>query len=195
MSKNRTHITIVLDKSGSMSGSEDAVLQSINGFINEQAEVDGKCTLDILQFNQEAKYTYIGKLKKYKGLTRGDYVCSGFTSLNDAIGLAMKDILVLKADRKVVIVQTDGYENSSKEYTKDTVTKMIKDNEKKVEVIFIGAGIDTQQGKDRGMVDTKLMSVDKSIKGMTNAYATISASVSMYRGTGSAVDVSGDTGE
>lgn len=192
-----THITIVLDKSGSMSGKEAGVISALNEFVGKQQKVKGKAKLSIYMFNDEVDIVVKNKKLKeeYVPLTKEDYICSGMTALNDAIGVAMRDILK-KDGKRILVVQTDGYENCSREYNRETIEKYIKDNEKDVEVVFIGAGIDTQQADSRGVMRSKSMSVPNTHAGHATAYSTLSATVALYRsGTVAEVDVSGDTSE
>ena len=198
MSKNKgTNVVIVLDKSGSMMGSEASVISALNEFFKQQQAVKGKAEVSLLLFNQACGYSHKDvKIKKFPVITKEDFRCDGMTALNDAIGMAISDVLAKGWKKNIIVVQTDGLENTSYEYTKAQVTQLIKENEENIEVIFIGAGIDVQQGTERGMHINKTMSVTKSTKGMSMAYGKISGQTAMYRGgTVDKMDVSGDTEE
>lgn len=48
MDKNKTETTLVIDKSGSMSGLQDTVIASINGFLKDQRNCEGSACVTLL---------------------------------------------------------------------------------------------------------------------------------------------------
>ena len=135
------NISFILDESGSMySGIND----TIGGFNSYVAEIKGKPKFTLTKFGGKdgtvIPYKNV-KLSKVKPLTKDTYVPYGNTPLLDAIG---KTIASLKGKRKVLmVIQTDGEENASVEFTGEQIKEMI---EKKQKIgwafVFIGADID-----------------------------------------------------
>jgi len=53
-----THITVVLDKSGSMGSCKDDTIGGFNEFSKSQKDLDGNATLSMFQFNSQIDHTY-----------------------------------------------------------------------------------------------------------------------------------------
>lgn len=71
------------------------------------------------------------------------------TALMDAIGTTITKVekydgINEKNNKVLFVIITDGQENDSKEYTKDTIKRMISDKQEKDgwEFVFLGANID-----------------------------------------------------
>lgn len=56
--KNYTHITLLIDSSGSMECIRDATITNYNKFINDQKKVEGKCTISHYEFSSGSKLQY-----------------------------------------------------------------------------------------------------------------------------------------
>lgn len=123
-------IVVVLDESGSMQCIRDDMIKGINDFVTEQKQVDGKpATFTLVKFNQNINRVIKDKpLEKVEELNHMSYSPNGMTALYDAIG---DTIGWFKNDRDVLmVIVTDGQENSSKRYKRHQITKMIEDREK-----------------------------------------------------------------
>ena len=157
MTKPTTIYHIILDKSGSMS---DCIENTINGF-NEQihkirataAEFpEQEIRIGLTMFNSQVKQLYTDKTPAESSLlTQRDYVPSRETALLDAIGQTCTNIegSIRQFDRAadttiVVVIITDGYENSSREFSIGEVRRMIERLEAsgKWTFSFIGATLD-----------------------------------------------------
>ncbi|WP_303680826.1 vWA domain-containing protein, partial [Pelodictyon luteolum] len=132
-----THITVILDRSGSMDEIRDDTIGGFNAFIEEQKKGQGKATLTLVQFDTADPYEVIHSFRligDVPALTPETYVPRGGTPLLDALGRGINDIdrcvLALpEAERPgniMVAVITDGEENSSREFRKEQIEKMIK---------------------------------------------------------------------
>ncbi len=131
MRKDLTDITLVVDRSGSMSKIRDDAEGGINTFIDDQKGADGDATLTIVQFDTEYEFVHTGKpiqdVPKYTLTPRGG------TALLDAVGRAIAECgeRLDKLDEAnkpgcvVFVIVTDGHENSSKEFTKEKVRESI----------------------------------------------------------------------
>lgn len=120
-----THIAIVLDRSGSMQTMASEAADSINTLMETLNDIKGKKSITINQFDNYFSTTC--KEVNLKGVPKlvvgSNYVPRGTTALYDAIG---KTIGELTGKRNVMIfVMTDGVENASKEFTHESVKKLI----------------------------------------------------------------------
>lgn len=170
--QNYTHITIVLDKSGSMGHLRADTIGGINSFIAGQREVEGQVTVTLNQFsaswgpNTPAMTTTHDavSLADFPQLTNEDYVPGGGTALLDAIaksaeqtGATLAAIPETRRPGKVMfVIITDGEENASEEYSVRTegvsrVKQIIAHQEEKYgwEVVFLGANLDVAAEQDK----------------------------------------------
>lgn len=193
MKKDYCDITILLDRSGSMSSLTRDVIGGINGFINDQKEIPGEVTLTLIQFDDRYEVNYIAKPIQYvEPLNSYTYVPRGTTAMLDAIGKAIistgeRYSNMQEEDRPekiIFLIQTDGEENASIEYNLEKVKRMIEEQEKKYswEVVFMGANIDAvQTASYLGISASKAMTFSATSVGVQNAFNSFSSNVASYR--------------
>lgn len=144
----RTVIGIIQDKSGSMAIRISATLSGYNEYLQTlKKEAEGDVQLTLTQFDTSVDNVFTNrKLEDCKDLTHEDYVIGGATALYDAVGKTIHAMepTVRKDDKVVVVVMTDGQENSSLEFTFKDITALL-DKKRGVgwEIIFLGAGEDS----------------------------------------------------
>lgn len=117
-------ISFVLDKSGSMNAVTKATIDGFNAFIADQRQAPGNAYLSLTLFDTNFDVRYVGAdLDTVPPLGTPDnpYVPSGMTALFDAVGTTIKGTEKWLANRSfdgkiVVVVLTDGQENSSHEW-------------------------------------------------------------------------------
>lgn len=193
-----TEIVCVVDRSGSMGSIKKEAIGGFNTFLETQQKMEGKANLTLAQFDDQYELLYDGvDVKDVKPYTDETYVPRGMTALLDAVGKTINAISQRTSGKDVskkvlMSILTDGYENSSKEYSIETVKKMIE--EKRAlgwEFIFIGAGLDKIQtatiGGNIGINHT--ISVNHSGAGMRSAYASMSCAAASYRTSGDIGDI------
>lgn len=152
-SKPTTYVLLATDVSGSMYHLADDVRGGHNAYLDGLEKEDVRYRLTAVLFNTGVSPLYLAvKPKDATRLNGSNYAPNGGTALLDAIGKVITDfefaVPELGADDRVLlVVQTDGQENSSREYTREGIAKMIKDREDagKWAAIFMGAGPDTWQ--------------------------------------------------
>jgi hypothetical protein len=128
-----TAIGILVDRSGSMQSVRKDAEGAINAFIADQrASGIGKCTIRISQFDYLYETVYestdVAEAQDYRLEPRGN------TALYDAIGkLATEfgqELAAIPEPQRpakvLMVVQTDGYENASMEWTAEAVGALIK---------------------------------------------------------------------
>lgn len=175
------NIICILDRSGSMMGLTSDVIGGFNSFVEEQRKVagDAKLTLVIFDGSIETVYEDVD-INEVPELTSDVYFARGSTSLYDAIGTAVNG---KNLDNALVMIQTDGYENTSREYTKDSIKTLIDEKEAQGwEFVFLGADIDAAaESSSIGIVASKSLQMDKTSMGIHDGFATMNAVATSYR--------------
>jgi hypothetical protein len=147
------HSYILLDRTGSMSGIWDEALGSVNAYAKsvgeaDEGEIEGKdiktaVTLAVFDYQESLQFDVLRKdvpAEKWTNVTNDEANPRGMTPLFDAIGRVISLAEADKPEKAVIVIMTDGYENSSKEITRDGA-KAALDRAKANgwEVVFLGA--------------------------------------------------------
>ncbi|WP_419838013.1 vWA domain-containing protein [Candidatus Poriferisodalis sp.] len=203
---DRSKVWILLDRSGSMSGLEAAVVKGVNRFIAEQAAEPGSCRLTVAQFDSEAPFEVLVddvSVHKADPHVLEQYEPRGLTPLFDAVGR-----LIGCADRRVkqrrkagkkpedqtVVIWTDGYENASTDYSAADIHELIgKRREQGWAFVFMGANQDSYAESARLGVDQRnVQNYEASDEGVGEAFASVSRAYSQRRAMSSTVGTSAD---
>ena len=144
-----TLVAFLLDETGSMMSCKQATISGFNEYIQTLKNTKQDINFTLTKFNSlksEVTHDCVA-LKDVKELNDQNYVPDNGTPLYDAIGSTIrmteknKD---LKKRKVLVIIQTDGEENASHEFTRDTICELIKEKEKAGwTFVFLGANIDS----------------------------------------------------
>ena len=143
-----TELIVILDMSGSMHPLTGDTIGGFNSLIDDQRGDKEKVNVSLVVFNSEYhKLLDRVPIEDVPELTDKEYHPRGTTALLDAIGKTIAEMPELPKKTKIMMsITTDGMENSSVEYTKDTVKKMIENKQKEGwEILFVGANIDAVQ--------------------------------------------------
>ena len=195
MKKNCTHITIILDRTGSMESIRDDTIGGFNAFLNQQKAEPNKATLTLIQFDTQDPYEVLHKFKPIEDvpeLTRETFVPRAATPLLDAMGRGINDLENSLAEMKenekpsrvIIVIITDGQENSSLEFRKDQIEKMIKEKQEKASWQFVFLSADLAAIGDAlatGIHATSTMSYDKTARGTKEAWISASMRIAEYR--------------
>jgi uncharacterized protein YegL len=189
MKDNFIHLVFVVDKSGSMYNAVDDVVGGFNRVVEEQKAVkEGKCAVTLYTFDDTVKEVYLGK--DVNEIGDFEYHVGGCTAMNDGIGTAIDNVGKWLASmpederpsKNLVVIMTDGEENSSMEYPLEKVKEMIKHQQDKYNwtFMFLGADITTLNGaRELGI----RMSTVTSKKNLGNSYDMLSQGSMLYRTT------------
>lgn len=153
MKQDLTEIIVVMDKSGSMGSTRDDAIGGFNTFIGEQKKVDGEAKVTLTMFDTAYNIVHDGiPLQDVPELTGYDYVPGGMTALLDAMGRTIDAVgsrLATtpdeeKPEKVIMVIITDGEENSSTEYTHAMVMDKVNHQRDayKWEFVFLGANQD-----------------------------------------------------
>ena len=183
-----TEFLYILDASGSMYGVSEDVIGGFNSFLDEQKVLPDQAYLTTVVFNHDVNTVYLSKdIKTVEYINRDTYRASGSTSLFDAIGSSVFSLQERsKTDKVMVIIMTDGYENSSRIFTGSKIKKIIEEkSELGWEFIFAGANIDVDKVSDSiGIRKDRRMVYTSDKKGTREIYNRMSKMTSSYRQTG-----------
>lgn len=150
MLKNRT--VIILDRSGSMETCRNGTVKGFNEQVQEAKKVKADLDVDVglVQFNGQVEFTLWGrKPEQIDELRIEDYRPNGSTALYDAVGFSVDRLLDeaknYPADTSyLVIIISDGEENSSKTVSKAKLAERIQElqNTKNWTFTYAGANFD-----------------------------------------------------
>ena len=179
-----THLTLVVDRSGSMAQDRLEAEAGINTLLTEQFGLDGKLTVTLTQFDDrfETVQRMSDEAFTYELQPRG------MTALFDAVGAEVvrtgEDLAGLaEADRPgrvLFVVLTDGHENSSHEYPLERVRELLRVQKEQFgwEVQFLGADDAAWQGNALGVRTTTFANTGR---GKTAVFESMSESMRVYR--------------
>ncbi len=122
--------------------------------LTKQQELNQECFITTVLFdnNYELLHDRIN-LKAVSPLTNKEYSIGGSTALLDAIGKTINKLISVQkhtaqeyqAEKVMMVIITDGEENSSREYSTEKIKSLIEHQKTKYgwEFIFLGANIDS----------------------------------------------------
>ena len=162
-------VVFILDRSGSMRGTEKDTIGGYNSYINDFKSKNAKITTVLF----DDKYEMITKrqnVNEVPELTEKQYYVRGCTALLDAIGKSIKFMEKEKAEKVMFIITTDGYENASHKFTKEQIKEMIQGH-KEWEFMYIGADIDSySEGQSIGINSSNISNYKKDGKGISKMF-------------------------
>lgn len=188
-----TLICLILDRSGSMGGREDDVVNGVNAFIADQKKLPDPATVVLVRFDSEEieRFRPAQPLAGLIPLSREDFKPRGGTPLLDAIGKTMDDLQkdwdAGDFDRGVMVIVTDGQENASRTYTKPMIKERISAAQESGlwAIIYLGANVDAfAEASQMGIAASNTANYANTSVGTISAYANLSASTTSVRTTG-----------
>ena len=175
MKKKSLDIIFLLDRSGSMSGTESDTIGGFNSFIKEhKKDIETKVTTVL--FDNEYEVLYERKpITEVNKLTPKEYYVRGCTALMDAIGKTINNLSRKIKNKVLFVITTDGLENASREYDKNKIKKLIESHPN-WEFIYIGANIDSfTEAATIGISRNNTANYSKSKKGINTLFRSIGA--------------------
>jgi uncharacterized protein YegL len=189
--KNRVELVFVVDKSGSMEGLEKDTIGGFNSMLKKQKETKGAETF-VTTVLFDTNYNVIhdrAPLETVNNLTSKEYFAGGCTALLDAVGTTINRLervpgIYDGGNRVLFVIITDGYENSSKEYTrtqvKDMITKQKKEHD--WEFMYLGANIDAvKEAGNIGINSNRAVTYSNDQKGVQTNYKVLNRIVGDVR--------------
>jgi hypothetical protein len=191
--KGYTHYLLITDVSGSMYGLAQDATGGIRSYLQEQAEIPGKATLSFYEFS-----TYTRLVHDFAPLEHAfGYLLNptGGTALLDAVGEAVTEVgarlAAMPEDERpefvVVLITTDGDENSSKEWKLVAVKDLLVQQQEKYgwAITYQGANVDAfAEAGSMGIAMASSLNVEASAAGTQASYAAASRMTKSFRGGG-----------
>lgn len=187
---DRSHITVILDRTGSMRDIREDVIGGFNAFLAQQQAAPDPATFTLVQFDSQDPYEVLhaaAPIAAIPALTPELYVPRASTPLYDAMGRGILDLeaslaAMPEAERpgKVIfVVVTDGQENASREFDRGRVTGLI-DAKKKLgwDFVFLSADLDAFLDADRiGIDQASRIMFSKTKRGSDRVWAAASLKI------------------
>lgn len=173
--KKELDVVFLLDRSGSMQGSELDTIGGYNSYLSKQRKNKFNTKITTVLFDDQYEILHDRKdIKEVKDITEKEYYVRGCTALLDAIGKTINNLDKKVKDNKVLfVITTDGLENASKEYNKDKIKALIEQHSN-WEFIYIGANIDSYgEGASIGIPRQNISNYSKSKKGTDTLFRSI----------------------
>ena len=171
-----TSIDFILDRSGSMHTCVNDTLGGFNFFVESQKKDNPEGKMSLILFAHDFEYIYKDKcVKNLENLHPNEYFPRGTTALLDAIGKTIKN----SKDKKnhMIVILTDGEENSSKKYTLDHINDLIEMKKKEGwQFVFLGANQDAiKTGNNLGIPENSAMTFNQ--ENVYNAFEGLSCAI------------------
>lgn len=184
------HVVWLVDRSGSMQAIQGDVVGGFNNFVADQRKIAAPCRLTLHQFDSMGFDTLYDAvpLEDVREMTLNDFTPRSMTPLLDSVGRTITSTQVsAEANRGqedvVVVIFTDGYENASREYTREQVQQLVKAKEADGwTFLFMGAGIDAYaMGGAIGVSANNTQAVIADSVGTQATYRSVSSAVGAHR--------------
>ncbi|MBD7981582.1 VWA domain-containing protein [Oerskovia sp. Sa1BUA8] len=183
-----THLSMLLDRSGSMQSIKAATIAGFDEFMLEQRGVTGRCTVTLAQFDSEYEEVYADR--DVATVPSLDLQPRGTTALLDSIARLVHSTSVriaqLPEDQRpatvIVGIMTDGHENASKEYTHAAIKALVTERETVFgwTFLYMGANQDAiEVGESIGVARERSLTYEGVSAGA--AYGAASASMARLR--------------
>lgn len=186
----KTHIFCIIDRSGSMGGLETATIDGYNEFVGtlQEEETAKDSDLTLVLFDDQYEEVFDKKpLKQVPLLNRETYFVRGGTALVDAVCRTLRGRKISKQDRSLVLIITDGMENSSREYKQADMKKLVDAmQERGTTFTFLGANMDAWNAAEKyGFSASNVATYTASAKGTGTAFASMASNTANYMRTAS----------
>jgi uncharacterized protein YegL len=194
MKKDYTKIVFVVDRSGSMVSIANDIIGGYNKFISDQKALKhGTCDVSFYQFDTLYETVYENTpIDFVKDLDKNTFVPRGGTALLDAVGTTIKNVgnhlgnlqESERPEKVLVVIITDGEENSSHTYTWDQVKKSVEHqtNIYNWQFTYIGANQNAWTvGANLGIAAGASMTYAANSIGTKGAFDSLSSNTATYR--------------
>ena len=149
MVAQKVHVAIVLDRSGSMEDCRTDAIGAVNSYLRQvKTDKDMEASVSLIIFDSQSIDVIRDKVPAGDCAELGadEYQPRAQTPLLDAVGHGVGVLERRKqvGERSILAVMTDGLENASTEFTRETI-KALLDRKQKEEgwlVLYLGAGHD-----------------------------------------------------
>ncbi len=179
--KHQVHNLIILDESGSMESIKKLIITGFNELIQSIKSTEAEITeqehfISFVSFNSQGNKLlhFIDPVSSLKELNDKSYRPDAMTPLYDAIGYAVNKLdsaLEGKSDYNVLVtIMTDGMENASREYSAESIQRLIEGKkEKNWTFTYIGTDHDVAMAAGQLNIDN-VLAFEKNDEGITEMF-------------------------
>lgn len=193
MREDLTEIGLVIDESGSMHYKTSDTIGGFNTFLATQKAAPGEANLTMVKFSTDYNLVHDGAdIQSVEDLTLATYIPGGGTALFDAMSRAITQIVARlsgipdekRAKNVIIVVMTDGEENSSREVTLERLAQQVTVQQDKHGWNFIFLGADMDAFSVGAAIGLHVGAVAKPST-VHDTYKMADSAVSFLRSTGS----------
>lgn len=192
MKENLTELVFILDRSGSMGGLETDTIGGFNGLIEKQRRQPGEANVTTVLFDDQYEQIHDRlPITSVKPLTEEEYYVRGCTALLDAVGKTISRMESIqaqlseseRAEKVIVVITTDGFENASTEYGYGEVRRMIeRRKECGWEFLFMGANMDAAAEAEKlGIRADRAVTFENDSQGIEVQYRSVEKALGCMR--------------
>ncbi len=193
MKDNLSEIICIIDRSGSMEAIRSDAIGGFNSFISEQKKEEGQANVTLVLFDDH--YDVVAAaipIEQVVPLNDSTFVPRGSTALFDAIGKTLDQVGARLASTPeserpgavIVAILTDGQENSSRAYSREKISSMIKQQREVYswQFVFLAANQDAVASAQSISIDAAdAVAFAASAVGTQQAFSEMSARSSLAR--------------
>lgn len=190
--KKKLAAYVILDMTGSMQPRRTITLSAFNEYLkglqNGKDTKTGTLTLQVFNSLVGVKTLVSGNIGELKPLD-GEYKPEGATPLYDAIGVTIQKAEAEKSGLKpLIVIQTDGEENASREFTKEKIIQLVQEKQKDGwQFVFLGCDLDAMAvGMTFGIAAGNTLSYNN--RTTAAAYGNLARGTQVYAASASASD-------
>jgi len=186
-----TDVVFILDRSGSMGGLESDTIGGYNSLLEKQKKSGEQIRVTTVLFDDRYELLHNREdIESVKPMTAEQYYVRGCTALYDAVGKTINLIKNTSSDKVLMVITTDGLENSSREFRGNDIRKMITaQREKGWEFLFLGANIDSAETAERmGISRSRAADYVADSDGVAVNYECLEKAVASYAALGRVED-------
>ena len=189
-----THFSIVLDRTGSMQVIRQDTIDGFNSFLNEQKSQPNSATFTLVQFDSLQPFQVVHEftdIRLVPALTLETYVPRGYTPLYDAVGRSITHLKArllslpeeLRPSQIVVVIVTDGMENTSRQFTGSQVRQMVAEARASGwHFVFLSADeSEITDGKSLHVAPSNAAAFSKNKAGAKDMWSRLSNRSAVYR--------------
>lgn len=180
----KTRVFVILDKSASMASVREETVKGLNSYFKDLNDQRPRPDVDLTLFDTKIYHRGLMHLENDR-LSLADYEPDGWTALYDAICTTLESSAkeVAKDQKAIVVIMTDGEENSSKKYDLKQFISMKEELEAKGNwsFVFMGANQDAWATAGQwGFSPQNVASFNATSAGIGAVFSNLSAATMNY---------------
>lgn len=192
--KKNLAVYILYDRSGSMRSRQEEAVSSTNAYVKA---LDAETAVTIVAFDSSNPHEIVRDhilVSDFKPLSVDEVFARSMTPLYDAAGLVIDGILNDNPERAVLVIQTDGEENGSRKYNRESIMKRVAmlEQEKHYEVVFLGSEFNNVQetARNTGVLYSK--SLNRTAGNYEAVASALASATRSYGVCGQSINFSDD---